>query len=136
DQRGNYDGIAHGDGIFWNQRIFLGEHPTVRLADIADGTSNTFLLGEVLASQCEENNWAHAFDALATCALDPNATRADGSAYDPEDVFNTLGFSSLHPGGLQFALADGSVRFIKKDIPRAVYRALATRAGGEVAQLP
>jgi prepilin-type N-terminal cleavage/methylation domain-containing protein len=136
DRSGNYNGIRHGDGIFWDQFIYLGEKPRIRITDITDGTSSTFLLGEALASQCEENNWAHAFDALATCALDPNVTRADGSLYDPEDWHNTLGFSSLHPGGLQFACADGAVHFIQKDIPRAIYRALATRAGGEVAPPP
>jgi len=136
DQSGNYNGMRHGDGIFWDQFLFKGERPTVRIADVTDGTSNTFLLGEALASQCNENNWAHAFDAVATCAIDPNPAEVDGLAYDPEDKWNTLGFSSLHPGGLQFAFADGSVHFIGNDIQRAVYRALATRAGGEVAPLP
>jgi prepilin-type N-terminal cleavage/methylation domain-containing protein len=136
DRSGNYNGMRQGDGIFWDQFIYLGEKPTVRLTDITDGTSNTFLLGEALASRCEENNWAHAFDAVATCALDPNVTRADGTAYEPDEWWNTMGFSSLHPGGLQFACADGSVRFINTSIPRAVYRALATRAGGEVAPPP
>jgi prepilin-type N-terminal cleavage/methylation domain-containing protein len=136
DRSGNYNGMRHGDGMFWDQFLFMGEAPTVRIADVTDGTSNTFMLGEALASQCEENNWAHAFDAIATCALDPNVRRADGTAYDPDDWHNTLGFSSLHPGGLQFACADGAVHFIRRDISRAVYRALATRAGGEVVSLP
>jgi prepilin-type processing-associated H-X9-DG protein len=134
DRNGNYNGMGHGDGIFWAQFLFLGdkEKRTVGIRDITDGTTNTFMLGEVVAARCEENNWAHAFDVLATCAIDPNGKRADGADYDPEDKWNTLGFSSLHPGGVQFALADGSVRFISNDIPRAVYRALATRAGAEV----
>jgi prepilin-type processing-associated H-X9-DG protein len=128
--------MGHGDGIFWDQLLFQGEKRTVGISDVSDGTSNTFLLGEVLAGPCDENNWAHAFDALATCAINPNGKRADGTDYDSEDWANTMGFSSLHPGGLQFALADGSVRFISNGIPRAVYRALATRAGGEAFQLP
>ena len=38
----------------------------------------------------------------------------------------------LHPGGGNFAMADGSVHFLKESINPPTYRALATRAGGEV----
>jgi prepilin-type N-terminal cleavage/methylation domain-containing protein/prepilin-type processing-associated H-X9-DG protein len=133
---GNYDGIDAGDGIFGCQDVFAGLRPTVRIADIRDGTSNTFLLGEALAARTVDDMWAHALDAIATCAIDPNAGRSDGSDYDADDWANVYGFSSLHPGGLQFAFADGSVRFLGNDVPRTLYRALATRDGGEVVTLP
>ncbi|MDP6468391.1 MAG: DUF1559 domain-containing protein [Pirellulaceae bacterium] len=41
---------------------------------------------------------------------------------------------SYHPGGVNSALADGSVRFIAETIELATWRAMATRDGGEVAQ--
>jgi prepilin-type N-terminal cleavage/methylation domain-containing protein/prepilin-type processing-associated H-X9-DG protein len=41
-------------------------------------------------------------------------------------------FRSNHPGGANFAMADGSVRFIKQTVNQATYMALGTRAGGEV----
>ena len=44
-------------------------------------------------------------------------------------------FWSLHPGGANFAFADGSVRFLPFAAD-SVLPALATRAGGEVATLP
>ena len=39
---------------------------------------------------------------------------------------------SAHPGGINIALCDGSVRFIKDSIATATWRSLATRNGGEV----
>src|SRR5262249_43890389 len=41
-------------------------------------------------------------------------------------------FNSLHPGGCNFAFADGSVKFIKQTIGTVTYMAIGTRAGGEV----
>jgi prepilin-type processing-associated H-X9-DG protein len=41
-------------------------------------------------------------------------------------------FRSRHPGGANFALADGSVRWIKNSIAIAPYRGLGTRRGAEV----
>jgi prepilin-type processing-associated H-X9-DG protein len=40
--------------------------------------------------------------------------------------------SSYHPGGINAALADGSVRFFKESVSLVVWMALGTRAGGEV----
>ena len=41
-------------------------------------------------------------------------------------------FGSLHPGGANFLMGDGSVRFIKQTVAPAIYSGLGTRAGGEV----
>jgi prepilin-type processing-associated H-X9-DG protein len=40
-------------------------------------------------------------------------------------------FRSDHPGGVQFAMVDGSVRFIHDTTDATVLNGLATRAGGE-----
>ena len=49
--------------------------------------------------------------------------------------FTALGWKaarSRHNGGVNLALCDGSVRFVRDSIELATWRALATRAGGEV----
>jgi hypothetical protein len=44
---------------------------------------------------------------------------------------NAFGFSSGHTLGLQFVYCDGSVHFILNAADLSVYRATATKAGGE-----
>ena len=48
---------------------------------------------------------------------------------DHSDIVNA---SSLHPGGANFTMADGSVRFIKETIQMKIYWALGTKDVGEV----
>ena len=40
---------------------------------------------------------------------------------------------SFHAGGVNAAMMDGSVRFVRDAVPRGTWQALGTRAGGEVA---
>ena len=44
----------------------------------------------------------------------------------------SVGASSNHPGGVNVALLDGSVRFVKSTVAQVTWWALATKAGGEV----
>ncbi|ODU02325.1 MAG: prepilin-type N-terminal cleavage/methylation domain-containing protein [Planctomycetes bacterium SCN 63-9] len=48
------------------------------------------------------------------------------------DALRVSAFGSQHPGGANFAIADGSVRFLKDTAAMPILRALGTRAGGEV----
>ena len=48
------------------------------------------------------------------------------------NVDSFIGPSSLHPGGVNLLLLDGSVRFIKSSINLSTWNALGTRAGSEV----
>jgi hypothetical protein len=49
----------------------------------------------------------------------------------PLELARRYSFRSRHPGGLQFAYANGSVHFIADAIALQTYRALASIKGGE-----
>lgn len=120
---GSYNSAEEGDGLFWRSDIRTAP---LRLTDVLDGTSGTLLLGESLAAKTPWNAWAYSNGAHASAAIPLNAALGDPGASD-----HMFGFQSRHPAGGNFALADGSVRFVHDTIERPVYRALATRAGGD-----
>jgi prepilin-type N-terminal cleavage/methylation domain-containing protein/prepilin-type processing-associated H-X9-DG protein len=125
---GSYDGLTFADGAMFRSDI----NHALRLEHITDGTSHTFLVGEDVPALNRWATWAYANNAYGTCAVPPNAKQPNGAPFPPDQWGNLWAFRSRHPGGLQFALADGSVRFIPDAISLSVYRALATIRGGEV----
>jgi prepilin-type processing-associated H-X9-DG protein len=50
-------------------------------------------------------------------------------------TFNNGGYGSQHPGGANFGMVDGSVRFLTETMALELYLALASRDGGEPAQV-
>jgi prepilin-type N-terminal cleavage/methylation domain-containing protein len=122
---GQYDGCTYGDGVV------MGTSQKIAIKDVTDGTSNTFMIGECKVGSCCLEGWAHTDSAVGTCAIPPNAKQANGQPYPSSDWQDTYAFSSYHTGGVQFAMTDGSVRFIPDSIDLQQYRALATRSTGE-----
>ena len=59
-------------------------------------------------------------------------TKPDDLKFDPNAKPSLYGAGSPHPGGFNAAFADGSVRFIRNTINLDVWKALITRASGEV----
>ncbi len=129
---GSFDGHSHGDGVFYRVDYLR----RLRLRQITDGTSNTFLIGEDVPGKTWWCSWPYANNANGTCAIPPNVRRADGTDYPMHKWENNESFRSVHPGGLQFGMVDGSVRFVSNNIALGTYRALATIAGGEAVSVP
>jgi prepilin-type processing-associated H-X9-DG protein len=130
------NGLEKGNGLFWRSDIRIGRMP---FAKILDGTSNTFMIGEDMGEYCHWNEWAVPNGAVGTVAIPPNVGNKipdpQGLGFDTAAKRNQwqtrYSFRSNHPAGLNFALADGSVRFIRETISLSIYRSLGSRAGGE-----
>jgi prepilin-type N-terminal cleavage/methylation domain-containing protein/prepilin-type processing-associated H-X9-DG protein len=143
----NFDGCRgdfHSDGMFylkWHDDWWSktpDKRKGTRIADVLDGTSNTFMLGEGIMRPNEFHAWANAYGAFATCGIYPNAKQPDGTPFPTlwAGWPNNFGLSSHHPGGLQIAFGDGSVRFIEDTINITIYRQLATKSGREIVESP
>lgn len=109
------------------------------MADIRDGSSNTFAIGECVPSWCLHTWWYWFNSCTATCGIPLNYRKGMGDAYlvsQYGDWGRNYSFFSQHPGGGNFALCDGSVRYVSDAIDINIYRAMATISGGETLNLP
>ena len=133
----------------------LYRNSRTRIADATDGASNTLLLGERPPSADYQFGWWYAGGGqprLGTADMtlsvrEPNLQPITaGSLCGPgrypfmpakgfDDQCGMFHFWSPHPGGANFAFADGSVRFLHYSAD-PIMPALATRAGGESVDVP
>ena len=132
DPNGDWPGLDRSDGIL--TRSDVRRVPSLRLVHVRDGTSNTFLIGEDLPEFNLHNGWPYSNTAIGTVAI-PMNTSNTGQPYDTGDWYNVYSFRSRHPGGVQFATADGAVRFLPQSMAQSAYRAMGTYAAGDVVGL-
>ena len=122
--------------------MFNGGPVAYRIRDCTDGTSNTMLMGEALPIY---NSFGHYFvshlnagttnpppnyltnSLAATC---PKATAARSTPETP-CLYASMGFQSMHDGGVHILLADSSVRFVSENINYALWTNLGDRADGQ-----
>ena len=98
--------------VFTGRGALFEEGKGTKVADVTDGTTNTIMAVEADRAV----SW----------------TKPDDLPFDPAAPPSLFGAASNHPGGFNVLFADGSVRFIKTSISVQTFRALITRAGGEV----
>jgi prepilin-type processing-associated H-X9-DG protein len=88
-------------------------------------------IGDVTMSAYVPINYQHPFDRANMASASPPVTSSRSTFFFWQDR-RLCAFGSGHSGGANFALADGSVRFIADSLPLVTLQALSTRAGGEV----
>ncbi len=141
----SYLGVSGTNEYKKNGVLYLASK--VRFADITDGSSHTVAVGERPPSVNGYygrwyGGWGHWGVANAylgvreTDVAHWNGDCPRGSyhftAGQIKDDCSIFHFWSLHPGGANFMMADGSVRFLSYSAD-GILPALATRAGGEPA---
>jgi prepilin-type N-terminal cleavage/methylation domain-containing protein/prepilin-type processing-associated H-X9-DG protein len=143
------DGNNGGAGAFGNRLAHarfdgtFNQGSEVTLTSIVDGTSNTVGVGEryrmsALTTASASSNSQVGYWQVASVSSRNGHAQFGGSLGIPINTTNTgltiqwAGFSSRHTGGANFALMDGSVRFLRDSTPDNTRRALATKTGGDV----
>ncbi len=140
-----------------NPAGLLYRNSYTRFSDITDGTSHTMLIGE----RTSKHNFVSgvtAVDSHSTWyAAIPNASRPagmgmmpnEGSAslvlghvgqttgtmvmhHTPNSTNHIANFSSMHDGGFQVLMADGSVHFLSQNINYDTFRWLGQHSDGNV----
>lgn len=117
-------GQCRGDGLLYH-------NSKVRIRDITDGTTNTFIVGERRTDV--DLGWYSTWPGMVAEGEEAFQRILGSADHVPNDPAAHLDdFSSRHEGGAQFLLGDGSVRFISENIDHGLYQSLATIQGGEV----
>lgn len=100
---------------------------------IADGTSNTFIIGEsAFGDPAKMGTRPWWIGAATTWFYTAHNVTHELNRMTASDVpRNEISFGSDHPGGCHFALADGSVQFFQEDTDLVILWAFASRDGGE-----
>ncbi len=135
---GTFEPGVGGDGVFFRNESIGFRH-------VLDGTSSTLMVGERSVS-LGEATWTGAItgavlfpDGRDGVGTGPPETASSlilghsGDGFGPGDRRSHVNqFYSQHIGGVLFLFVDGHVDFLSSSIDYRVYRALSTRANGEV----
>jgi prepilin-type N-terminal cleavage/methylation domain-containing protein len=127
---------ANFNGVFFGNS-WLG------VKDILDGTSQTIAVGERSAS-----HWAAQWAGVGVNNNIGNQSQPRTTAranflinFDfinlaPNNDNVSKGYASYHPGGTQFVMCDGAVRFVSQNTNSTIVTRMAMRNDGEAINLP
>jgi prepilin-type N-terminal cleavage/methylation domain-containing protein/prepilin-type processing-associated H-X9-DG protein len=110
------------------------------LSRITDGTSKSLMFGEISKVRADrfqafngDDNPGLLVGEAVPFAQEPEPTFTDDTAGNAarSEYLADVSFGSSHPGVVNFAMCDGSVQAINKDIDPRILDRMATRAGDD-----
>ena len=111
--------------------VFSVSRVKVNFRDLTRGTSNVLMFGEATGGANYGFSWMGANFIPSVWNKYPN----DPANPNPAKLASSdaaYGFSSFHTGGYQFALGDGSVRFISENMDKNTYWAISAMSNNWV----
>jgi hypothetical protein len=132
---GNYTQTPGTNGSANYPQGVANYQSNVSFGKITDGTTKTLMFGEISGRRADN---FQAFNGDNAAALfvgqdRPLAPNPEPTPNDPpSDYLNKVSFGSSHSGIVQFAMCDGSVQQISRDIDPTILDRMAWRNDGEV----
>ncbi|MBN2294872.1 MAG: DUF1559 domain-containing protein [Pirellulales bacterium] len=159
----NYDFITYGregfrncndfESVPQNTRRMFGEESATTMAQVQDGLTNTFMLGETTKWHVNGRAFAWAYRGHVMTGIDPYYSEVNAGinlwhmpwvhpTWQSPPFVPVVGrvrtwwspAASLHPGGCHFAMGDGSVRFVSETIDKLLLKYSTYMADGESTQ--
>jgi prepilin-type N-terminal cleavage/methylation domain-containing protein/prepilin-type processing-associated H-X9-DG protein len=154
---GGKTAVAHGwrGDVFEDGLLYLNSF--IKIEHIRDGSAATFVIGESIHASrwgagsgygdgcvggpatwwfggATRVNDPHSLSVGRILRSTKHPINADFLCVAP-DQDNDVPFGSMHPGGANFAYADGHVDFLSESVNWDTYQALSTRGDGEIVDL-
>jgi prepilin-type N-terminal cleavage/methylation domain-containing protein len=127
--------LRSGFGPFGDQGL-LSADSGKKHADVTDGSSNTFVVGEISWNDANSyRTWVRGVNGNPISGCKNVRTSIGQTFFDNGAGFNDISLGSEHRGGTHVLMGDGAVRFLADTIDLITYKAAASIDGGEAETL-